>query len=107
VVVEAAAAGLAIVASDSVGAAPELVHDERNGYRFPKGNLAALEDALRKATSPEWIDPAKLQSRIIHREWFATSDPVLGLRTALELSGVLSSESESTTANGFSPRHPR
>src|SRR4029079_18945650 len=68
VVAEAAAAGMAIVASDVVGAAPELVHDHRNGYRFVAGDDQSLVQALRLCTAADFIDKAKQQSRAVFRE---------------------------------------
>jgi glycosyltransferase involved in cell wall biosynthesis len=90
VVVEAAAAGLAIVASEVVGAAPELVHDGRNGQQFLAGNMASLISALRMCTSPAWIDHAKAESRQLLHEWLAKSDPVRGFHDALACCGVTS-----------------
>jgi glycosyltransferase involved in cell wall biosynthesis len=89
VVAEAAAAGMAIVASDVVGAAPELVHDHRNGYRFLAGNCQSLVTALRSCTSGEFIDEAKQQSRAVLREWLAEADPVAGFRAALQSCGLM------------------
>src|SRR3954467_13823779 len=51
VVNEATAAGMAIVASDVVGATPELVRDRMNGRLFPRGSLPALNEALMDVTS--------------------------------------------------------
>lgn len=84
VVAEAAAAGMAIVASDVVGAAPELVIDHRNGYRFLAGDCASLIHALRLCTSADCIDKGKQQSHDVLREWIAEADPVNGFRAALD-----------------------
>jgi glycosyltransferase involved in cell wall biosynthesis len=90
VVAEAAAAGMAIVASDVVGAAPELVRDHRNGYRFSSGDCPSLIHALRLCTSADFIDTAKQQSRDVLREWTAEADPVDGFRSALASCGLIS-----------------
>jgi glycosyltransferase involved in cell wall biosynthesis/lauroyl/myristoyl acyltransferase len=90
VIAEAAAAGMAIVASDATGAAPELVQDYRNGFQFSTGNLASLVQTLRQCTSPDWIDGGKQQSRAVLREWLAEADPVAGFRAALGECGLLS-----------------
>lgn len=45
---EAAAAGLALVATDGVGAARELVEDGSNGFVVPVGDSRALGEALRR-----------------------------------------------------------
>jgi glycosyltransferase involved in cell wall biosynthesis len=89
VVVEAAAAGLAIVASEMVGAAPELVKDGINGAVFPKGDVQALADALLRVTSPDRIDDAKRQSRAVLHDWLSECDPVAAFRAALCESGVI------------------
>lgn len=89
VVNEAAAAGLAIVASEVVGAAPELVRDDVNGYTFPVGDLAALTDRLRRATDPARIDALKAGSAGVLAEWRKVADPVNGLRDALTYCGAL------------------
>jgi len=83
VVVEVAAAGLAIVASDKVGAAPELVHNGRNGAVFAAGDLPALVRAVLDVTDERRIDEAKSQSRALLREWLAQCDPVASFRAAL------------------------
>src|SRR5699024_10863358 len=75
VVVEAAAAGLAIVASDVVGAGPELVKPGVNGAFFPAGNVTALAHALRTITHPERVDDAKSQSILVLQQWLAQCDP--------------------------------
>ena len=59
VIVEAAAAGLAIVATDVVGAAPELIQPGRNGETFPPGDTAALAETLLRVTTPDRIDAMK------------------------------------------------
>ena len=89
VVNEAAAAGLAIVASDVVGAAAELVRDGVNGYVFPHGDLAALTQSLRKVTEPQHLDAMKAGSAQVLAEWRRVADPVQGLRDALRFAGVI------------------
>lgn len=93
VVVEAAAASLAIVSSDVVGAAPELVIDGRNGAIFPRGDVEALADALRTVTATDSIDRMRSASRQVFDAWYEQSSPVEGARKALTLCGVLSTPS--------------
>jgi glycosyltransferase involved in cell wall biosynthesis len=93
VVIEAAAAGLALVMTDIVGASPELVADGENGRVFPPGNLAAFIAALRDVTHPDRIDQTKLASREVLNRWLAESDPVDGFRAAMASCGLI-------------PRHP-
>lgn len=86
---EAAAAGLAIVASEVVGAAAELVRDGVNGYTFPVGDLAALTDRLRRATEAAVLPRLREGSGAVLAAWRERGDPVLGLRRALAFAGVL------------------
>jgi glycosyltransferase involved in cell wall biosynthesis len=89
VVNEAAAAGLAIVCSDVVGAAAELVREGVNGRLFPRGDGAALAQCLRDVTSEGRIDAMKSRSRRLLEDWRRRGDPVDGLRRALAACGVL------------------
>jgi glycosyltransferase involved in cell wall biosynthesis len=89
VVVEAAAAGLAIVASDNVGAAPELVKPGMNGAVFRAGDLSALTEALREITAAGRVNEAKIQSLAVLHEWLAECDPVAAFRHALREARVM------------------
>jgi glycosyltransferase involved in cell wall biosynthesis len=89
VVNEAAAAGLAIVSSDVVGASAELVEDGVNGRIFPSGDLRALADALLDVTSEGRTDAMKQASLALLRAWRDRADPVDGFRAALRYAGVL------------------
>ncbi len=89
VVNEAAAAGCAIVASDVVGAAPELVRDGVNGYLFASGDVRALTERLRAATAPDAIDRLKSGSPGVVAEWRREADPVRGMRAALRACGAI------------------
>jgi glycosyltransferase involved in cell wall biosynthesis len=94
VINEAAAAGLAIVASDVVGAAAELVRDGVNGRTFPAGDGAALTAALRDVTAPDVTAPdradaMKAASAAVLADWRRRGDPVEGLRAALTYFHVL------------------
>lgn len=88
VVNEAAAAGLAIIASDRVGAAYELVESNVNGFVFPAGDLAALTDCLRRVTAPGAAEPMQRESRRIIDRWRRDSDSIRGLRAALVQAGI-------------------
>lgn len=84
VVNEAMNAGRAVIASDQVGAAIDLVRDSENGFVFPAGDVAALADRLRRALA----DPALChrmgeRSRVIIDGWSFRED-VAGLRAALD-----------------------
>lgn len=89
VINEAAAAGLAIIASDVVGAAAELVRDTINGKTFPAGDLTALTTALTDVTDPQHIDNMKTASADVLADWRRRADPVAGLKRALQSTGVL------------------
>jgi glycosyltransferase involved in cell wall biosynthesis len=91
VVIEAAAAGLAMVLSDVVGAAPELLQEDRNGFLAPAGSLSRLVEALRRVTDALHIDRLKAGSREVLRAWAARSDPVAGVRAALASCNLLNS----------------
>lgn len=89
VINEAAAAGLAIVSTDVVGAAVELVADGENGRLVPPGKVEPLRDALVEVTAPENIDRMKAASARCLADWQNRGDPVAGYRQALEYAGVL------------------
>lgn len=89
VVIEAAAAGLALVTTDIVGACPELVSDGENGRVFPPGDLHAFIGALSEVTSPDRIDEMKANSRRVLARWMAESDPVDGFRAAMASCGLI------------------
>jgi len=83
VVNEAAAAGLAIIASDVVGAAFDLVRDGVNGFTFPAGDLHALRSRLAQVMSPGRVDELKQATLPILTEWRRLHDPVRTLRELL------------------------
>jgi glycosyltransferase involved in cell wall biosynthesis len=77
-------AGRAVIASDEVGAAIDLVQDGENGFVFPAGDVAALADRLRRTLQ----DPALCRrmgerSRAIIGRWGFAED-VDGLKRALD-----------------------
>jgi glycosyltransferase involved in cell wall biosynthesis len=89
VINEAAAAGQAIVASEVVGAAAELVHDGVNGRVVPRRDLKALTAALLDVTAPDRIDVMRANSAVVLADWRARGDPINGLRSALKLVKVI------------------
>jgi glycosyltransferase involved in cell wall biosynthesis len=86
---EAAAAGLAIVATEVVGAAAELVQPGVNGERVPPGDAEALGRALLRVTDPAHLEDYRNGSARVLAEWRERGDPVNGLRAALLGAGVL------------------
>ncbi|RME60556.1 glycosyltransferase, partial [Candidatus Parcubacteria bacterium] len=89
VVNEAVAAGLAVVASDVVGAARDLVQEGLNGTFFRPGDEDALVRALVRVTSDATIDRLKSGSAVALGRWRKNADPVNGLRVAMRNIGVL------------------
>lgn len=89
VVNEALAAGAALVASDIVGAADDLLRPGVNGLSFPAGDTSALAAALMDVTDPSKIDAYKAGSARVIADWRRTADPVQGLRAALVATGIL------------------
>lgn len=89
VVNEAVAAGLAVVSSDAVGAAAELVRDGVNGRTFPRGDLTALTECLLDVTAPGRAAALRANSPMVLADWRRRGDPVRGLRDALGSAGVL------------------
>jgi glycosyltransferase involved in cell wall biosynthesis len=83
VINEAVAAGQAIVTTEVVGAAAELVRDGVNGRVVPTRDLKALAAALLDVTAPDRIDAMRTNSAAVLAEWRARSDPIDGLRSAL------------------------
>ena len=83
VVNEAVAAGLAVVASEAVGAAAELVRDGVNGRVFPVGDVAALGACLGDVTGPGRCESMKAAAAEVLADWRRRGDPVRGLRMAL------------------------
>ncbi len=92
VVNEAAAAGLAMVCSDVVGAAAELVRDGINGRTFPSGNLEALTAAVRETADAKNLERYRAGSATVLAEWRREGDPVAGMRAALRYAGVAVSQ---------------
>lgn len=83
VVIEAVAAGLAVVCSDVVGVAPDIVSEGVNGRLFRSGDARSLEAALREVTDPARIDGFKGAAPREFDRWLETFNPAAGLRRAL------------------------
>jgi glycosyltransferase involved in cell wall biosynthesis len=84
VINEAVAAGMAILSSNVVGAAAELVREGVNGKLFEPGNLAELKKAMLELTEADKIDRLKGGSAGMLADWRARADPVDGLLAALK-----------------------
>lgn len=85
---EAVAAGLAVVTTNVVGAAAELVCDGINGRLFPPGDRLAFGDVLLDATSPGMLTKYQTASLEILARWRQLADPVAGALAALATVGV-------------------
>lgn len=67
---EAMASGLAIISSDGIAAARDLVRNGRNGYIFPWGNYQCLVEAIRDiAADSQRLGAMKRASCEIISEW--------------------------------------
>lgn len=86
---EAAAARIAIVASDVVGAAAEMCKPGINGRMFRSGDAEDLASALLEVTDPAQIETFRDGSLEVLRDWRTRGDPVDGVRRALEFAGLL------------------
>ena len=89
VVNEAAAAGLALICTDVVGASHELVREGVNGRTFRPGDVLALGTCLLDVTDPANIDRMKAASLQVLADWRRVGDPVRGLSDALQFVRVL------------------
>ncbi len=83
VVNEAAASGLAIVCSDVVGAAADLLWEGKNGRAFRAGDGADLSRTLLEVTDPKNLERCKAGSAEVISAWRYDADPVAGFRAAL------------------------
>jgi glycosyltransferase involved in cell wall biosynthesis len=99
VINESVAAGMALVSSDTVGAAAELVRDGVNGWTFPAGNLPVLIDRLREVSNPAGLDKYRAGSPGVLADWRKHADPVEGLRKALRFAGVKFDEGRAAPAH--------
>ena len=88
-VLEACACELAMVSSDVVGAAAEVVIDGVNGRQFRSGDRESLVKALLEVTDQENTERYKTASAEVLADWRERGDPVEGVRKALRHSGVL------------------
>lgn len=80
---EAMHGGCAVIASDRVGAVPDLLRG--NGAVYPAGDVGALTDALRRVLGdPAGLAAMQQRSRDIIAEWGFEQD-VQALRRALDL----------------------
>lgn len=84
VINEAIASGLAVVASNVIGAAAELVRHGTNGLLVQPRNVESLVDALLRVTTPNAAETMRAQAPAILKQWRTAADPVAGVRQALK-----------------------
>ena len=83
VVNEAMCFGLAVIVSDQVGAAADLVRDGVNGFIYPVGNIQSLADRLQRVLANEQArEEMGKQSYTIINRWGFEED-IAGLLNAL------------------------
>lgn len=83
VINEAAAAGLAIIATEVTGAAVELVRNNVNGVLVAPGSQGDLEGAMVRVADAETLGRMRRASPRILEDWRLAADPVDGLRRAV------------------------
>lgn len=84
VINEAMNAGCAIIATDQVGSAADLLADGKNGYVLKAGDIGALTAALQSCLEPQRLAAMQDDSRERIRHW-GIRENVQGLRSALGL----------------------
>jgi len=92
VILEAAAAEMAIISSYAVAAAAEVVREGVNGGIFDVGDLDGLIQRMQTVTQDDRIDDMKAASAQLLNDWRTRADPVEALREALKTVGVLGPE---------------
>jgi glycosyltransferase involved in cell wall biosynthesis len=89
VVNEAVACGLAVVATEVVGAAAELVDHGVSGLIVVPGSVSAMSEALLELTDGDRCDTMRRHAELMLARWRAKADPVRGLERALVHFGVM------------------
>lgn len=84
VINEAVASGLAIVTTNVVGAAAELVRDGVNGCIIKPGSVGAMVGGLMRATEDATLPAMRRASSRVLEDWQRKADPVDGVRQAID-----------------------
>ena len=92
VVLTEAATRLALVASNAVGAAADVLSDGVNGRWFSSGSVESLTQALLDVTETNRFGMMKIASPAVLAAWRTASDPVSSLRRALRGAGLEASD---------------
>lgn len=101
VINEAAAAGMAIIATDVTGAAVELVRDNVNGFLVAPGSEDELRDAMRAFADQSLLERFRAASPRRLAEWRQAADPIQGLRRAVEHFARERSQATSVAGRGM------
>jgi glycosyltransferase involved in cell wall biosynthesis len=88
VLLEATAAGLAVITTSVVGAVPEVAHDGVNAIIIRPNDRLALAEAMLRVTEPDRLASMKAASKVVSRAFRENLDPVKGIRDALRYAGV-------------------
>ncbi len=89
VVNEAMAAGLAVIATEVVGAATDLVRQNINGMIVPPRNMRQLTEAIRQVTDEPRCDRMRAAAGDSLKDWRAAADPVQGVADAMRYFGLI------------------
>lgn len=89
VLLEAAAAGLAIITTHVVGAVPEVALDGVNAVLVRPNDRRGLPEAILQVTDPARLEAMRSASRMVSAQFRESHDPVEGLRGALRRAGVM------------------
>lgn len=92
VINEAVASGLAVVATEVVGAAVELVRHQTNGLIVPPRQVGAMAGALLDITQPERCAAMRAAAPEVLAQWRLAADPVDGVRQAMRHFGLIAGE---------------
>jgi glycosyltransferase involved in cell wall biosynthesis len=88
VVVTEAAVLMPVVASSAVGAAADVIIDGENGFIFEAGDVESLQQCLLQVTDERTLETMTKAAPVRFAEWHDRSDPVKGLRAALQSVGI-------------------
>jgi glycosyltransferase involved in cell wall biosynthesis len=84
VINEAVAAGMAIVATDVIGAAADLVRHGVNGLVIRPRSAEAMATAIRDISRPGAADRFRQCASGVLADWQAAADPIQGFRSAVD-----------------------
>ena len=89
---EAVAEGMAVIATETVGAAAELVRDGVNGFVVGAGDPNGMTSAVRNITARGESERLKAGSDRVLDAWRQRGDPARAVRAALALAPAVRRE---------------